>query len=223
MDLKHIIWDWNGTLLNDRWLCVESINKSLKKRNLPLINEEQYLDIFCFPVEDYYKKLGFDFEREPFTITGSEFIENYNSRFHEPDLQEGVIDVLENVHAMGITQSILSAGKQEYVNDWIKYHQLEMYFINVLGIDNHYASGKTVIGKNWVLEMEYDPEEVLMVGDTIHDHEVAQTLGVECVLVAIGHTSLARLQSTGANVLNDLLEFKEYLQELLPVNTSIST
>jgi phosphoglycolate phosphatase len=50
-------------------------------------------------VEDYYKKLGFDFEREPFTITGSEFIENYNSRFHEPDLQEGVIDVLENVHA----------------------------------------------------------------------------------------------------------------------------
>ena len=109
MDLKHIIWDWNGTLLDDSWLCVESINKSLKKRNLPQIDKEKYLDIFCFPVENYYKKLGFDFEIEPFTVSGSEFIANYNSRFQEPNLQEGVIDIIEKVRSMGITQSILSA------------------------------------------------------------------------------------------------------------------
>ena len=78
MDIKHIIWDWNGTLLDDRWLCVDSINLSLRKRNLPEINEQKYLDIFCFPVEKYYQKLGFDFEKEPFTVSGSEFISNYN-------------------------------------------------------------------------------------------------------------------------------------------------
>ena len=64
MKIKHIIWDWNGTLLDDCWLCVESINKLLLKRGLPLIDKEKYLDIFCFPVEDYYIKLGFDFEKE---------------------------------------------------------------------------------------------------------------------------------------------------------------
>ena len=45
MDLKHIIWDWNGTLLDDSWLCVESINKSLKKRNLPQIDKEKYFQV----------------------------------------------------------------------------------------------------------------------------------------------------------------------------------
>ena len=223
MDLKHIIWDWNGTLLDDSWLCVESINKSLKKRNLLQIDKEKYLDIFCFPVENYYKKLGFDFEIEPFTVSGSEFIANYNSRFQEPNLQEGVIDIIEKVRSMGITQSILSAGKQEYLNDWIKYHQLEKYFIKVLGIDNHYASGKTEIGMNWLNEMKYDPEEVLLVGDTIHDHEVAQALNVDCVLIANGHTSFARLCATGENVLKDLFELKQYLLDLLPINPSVST
>ena len=223
MKIKHIIWDWNGTLLDDCWLCIESINKSLLKRGLPLIDEEKYLDIFCFPVEDYYIKLGFDFEKEPFTVSGSEFIANYNARFNEPELHLGVVQLLNYVESAGLTQSILSAGKQEYVNDWITHHRLKKYFIKILGIDNHYASGKTVIGKNWVLEMEYDLEEVLMVGDTIHDLEVANVMGIKCVLIAQGHTNYSRLQETGAPVFNDLFEFRTYLQDLLPVNRSVST
>ena len=223
MKIKHIIWDWNGTLLDDCWLCVESINKSLLKRGLLLIDKEKYLDIFCFPVEDYYIKLGFDFEKEPFTVSGSEFIANYNARFHEPELHLGVVQLLNYVESAGLTQSILSAGKQEYVNDCITHHRLKKYFIKIMGIDNHYASGKTVIGKNWVLEMEYDPEEVLMVGDTIHDLEVANAMGIKCVLIAQGHTNYSRLQKTGAPVFNDLFEFRKYLQALLPVNRSVST
>jgi len=223
MKIKHIIWDWNGTLLDDCWLCVESINKSLLKRGLLLIDKEKYLDIFCFPVEDYYIKLGFDFEKEPFTVSGSEFIANYNARFNEPELHLGVVQLLNYVESAGLTQSILSAGKQEYVNDWITHHRLKKYFIKILGIDNHYASGKTVIGKNWVLEMEYDLEEVLMVGDTIHDLEVANAMGIKCVLIAQGHTNYSRLQKTGAPVFNDLFEFRKYLQALLPVNRSVST
>ena len=58
---KHIIWDWNGTLINDVWLVVEAMNKMLKKRNLPKIDSKKYREIFDFPVTEYYSKLGFDF------------------------------------------------------------------------------------------------------------------------------------------------------------------
>ena len=219
MKIKHIIWDWNGTLLNDRWLCVEAMNKALRKRNLPEMSEEKYLDIFTFPVEDYYIKLGFDFEKEPFTVSGTEFIENYNSKFHEPALQDGVVDLLEFVQSKGLTQSILSAGKHDYVQDWVAFHGLEKYFIKVLGINNHYASGKTDIGKAWINEMHYDPHEVLMIGDTLHDLDVANNMGVECFLIAQGHTSKSRLLETGATIYSDLSSFKNmYLQNLLPVN-----
>ena len=68
MKYKHIIWDWNGTLLNDRWVCVNGINNCLKKRGLSSISEETYKSIFTFPVKDYYKKLGFDFNYLPSAI-----------------------------------------------------------------------------------------------------------------------------------------------------------
>ena len=67
---NHIIWDWNGTLLNDRWLCVEAINQALNKRNLPMLTEGKYKDVFSFPVEDYYKKVGFDYINHPMGNTG---------------------------------------------------------------------------------------------------------------------------------------------------------
>ncbi|MFQ6678177.1 MAG: HAD family hydrolase [Fidelibacterota bacterium] len=210
MKLQHIIWDWNGTLLNDRWLCVESINKTLRRRNLPTITEEKYLDIFCFPVEDYYKKLGFDFDKEPFTITGTEFIKNYNSRFQEPELHDGVIELLDFFQKRGMTQSVLSAGKLEYVNDCIFHHSLEKYFISMLGIDNHYAGGKTDIGKAWIKKMHFSPQECLIIGDTLHDLDVAREMGVNCVLIAQGHTSRARLDATGAKVFENLSEFREW-------------
>ena len=83
MALKHIIWDWNGTLVNDKWLFIDGINSSLKKRELPTITEKQYMDIFTFPVEEYYKKVGFDFANEPFHVAGDEFVKYYGKYFHK--------------------------------------------------------------------------------------------------------------------------------------------
>ena len=56
MKYKHIIWDWNGTLLDDRWLCVDGINNGLLKRGLTPITEETYMNVFTFPVKNYYEE-----------------------------------------------------------------------------------------------------------------------------------------------------------------------
>ena len=66
LNYNHIIWDWNGTLLNDNWLCVDVINTLLKKRGMPLTTLNTYKEIFVFPVIEYYHKLGFEFTDESF-------------------------------------------------------------------------------------------------------------------------------------------------------------
>ncbi len=81
MKYKHIVWDWNGTLLDDRWLCIEAINFVLKSREMKLVSNKEYRDLFCFPVIDYYEKLGFDFTKEHFPIP--EFLEYYKNKFEE--------------------------------------------------------------------------------------------------------------------------------------------
>ena len=68
--IETIIWDWNGTLLNDLRLCVKTINSLLEKRSLPVLTTSSYKEVFSFPVKDYYEKVGFDFSKEDFRNSG---------------------------------------------------------------------------------------------------------------------------------------------------------
>ena len=83
MKYKHIIWDWNGTLVDDAWLCVEIMNTILNKRGYKLIDINEYRKYFTFPVKEYYIKLGFNFEIEPFEISGMEFIKIFQKNAKE--------------------------------------------------------------------------------------------------------------------------------------------
>ena len=210
MKIKHIIWDWNGTLLNDNWLSIKAINILLERYNLPAINKEKYLEIFTFPVIEYYKKLGFDFNKTPFSIVGTEFIEEYTKRMFKAEMQYGAKEILNYFFKIGISQSLLSAAKQQMLDDLMKFHKLEKYFLKVSGLTDHYANSKVNAGKSWIKELKYDSKEVLLIGDTLHDVEVANEIGTECVLIARGHNNYSRLEGNGVRVFHNLFEFKDW-------------
>ncbi len=175
------------------------------------MTESWFLENFCFPVKDYYKKLGFDLEKEPFEISGDEFIDEYMERIDEPNLHEGASEVLRAIDEMGVDQSLLSASAQSMLDEILKNHQIKTYFVRVLGQNNHYADGKEEMGKQWVRELELQQHEVLFVGDTLHDKEVADLIGSDCVLISNGHVSERRLKGTDALVLNDLRDIIPFL------------
>ena len=211
MKYKHVIWDWNGTLLDDRWLCVEGINQSLIKRSLPTITEDIYKKVFSFPVKDYYGRLGFDFKNEPFEVAGDEFVAYYGKFFYKAKLHEKVAFVLDKISAAGFSQSILSAGKQEYLNIWVEEHKLSEYFTIIRGIDNQYASGKIELGVSFMNEIPYNNNEIIMIGDTDHDSDVADAMGIECVLLNHGHMGIQRLQKTGRTIFSNMEEVLAFL------------
>jgi len=211
---KHIIWDWNGTLLDDNWLSVEAMNVLLARRKLPLLTLDQYVSIFTFPVSNYYQYLGFNFEKEPFTISGTEFIEEYNKRAFEPRLHHSIRETILWLKDRGVSHSILSASRQEILNQLVEYHKLTSLFIGIVGQEDHYARGKTEAGKTWLKKLPYQPGEILFVGDTIHDRDVAKALGVHCALVACGHNSYERLQGQGCPVFKDIAALRNWFYKL---------
>ena len=137
--LKHIIWDWNGTILDDRWLTIAAMNNVLTRRNMDLLTEDRYLQLFTFPVIEYYRRLGFNFDKEPFSVSGTEFINEYNTRAFEPQLHDGIIDLIAELKENDVSHSILSASSQEILDKLVEYHNIGHYFNAVLGQDNHYA------------------------------------------------------------------------------------
>ena len=209
MRYESIIWDWNGTLLNDVGIAVESINHLLSDRNLELLTREKYLEVFTFPVQDYYELIGFDLNVEPFEIPASQFITIYNKAVQQCGLFDEVIPLLTRLHQQGYRQFILSAMEQQYLEKTVIDNGIHPYFEDLCGLSDNYAVSKVENGLSLINERGLHPNTTLMVGDTIHDFEVAQKIGCQCVLIANGHQSKERLLTTGTQVLDklDQIEF----------------
>ena len=203
---KHIIWDWNGTVLNDLDLCVDVANNLFSKKNVPTLTVEKYKSIFTLPVKNYYIAAGFDFEKESFEVVGKEWMDEYEERKYECQLHEGLIDVLEKIKFLGMEQSLLSAYKQDNLREMADKFNLTKYFSNIVGLDNIYAASKVELGKELMKTIGNGHGEALMIGDTTHDFEVANEIGADCILVAGGHQNLDTLNKTGVKVYNTIRE-----------------
>lgn len=201
---RTIIWDWNGTLLNDAAACRRIINRVLAKRKLPPISPHRYREIFDFPVEKYYGQLGFDFAKESFQKVGSEFIRFYEQQRHRLRLQPGARPLLKSLRDRGIAQIVLSAYRQETLDSLLREKTLHHYFTHVVGADDHYARGKKDHGLALLKKFNMDRRTTLLVGDTMHDHEVAEAMGIDCFLLNAGHQSRHRLERCGVPVLDNL-------------------
>ncbi|MFW5756872.1 MAG: HAD family hydrolase, partial [Tangfeifania sp.] len=195
--MPTIIWDWNGTLLNDLDLCIDSINALLEKRSLKLLDHVSYKEVFSFPVKNYYEVIGFDFSKEDFEIPAKEFIDLYDSSVKNCPLHFSAVEILEFFRQKEYPQFVLSAMKQPMLERTLKHNGIFHFFEGVAGLNDHYAASKVERGKELLREFGIDTKDAWMIGDTNHDFEVAQELGINCVLVADGHQSHKRLKETG--------------------------
>ena len=213
MPYKHAIWDWNGTLLNDTLLCVEVLNGLLARRGRAPITPNDYRENFGFPVIRFYEYLGFDADSDTFEQVSREFIGDYEKRwFDECILYPDAHEVLSIMTQQGMTHSVLSAAKQDTLESGIQHFGIHKYFMGIVGVNNIYAEGKVAQGKQWIKQLPWNPNEVLMIGDTLHDLEVAEAIGAECILLAHGHHSPERLAPSGKRVVHSLGELIEVMR-----------
>ena len=200
----HIIWDWNGTLLNDVHLCLDVINGMLRTRRMREIDASTYQDIFDFPVQTYYQRLGFDFSAEPFETLATEYCAQYETRVRECELHTDTVFILDEMSKRGVIQSVHSASEQQWLSGALKHFEIASYFQETVGLSNRYAKGKIEAGRALVERVGIGPSRTLLVGDTAHDRDVAAELGVACVLIGHGHHSKQRLEAVHHHVVESL-------------------
>ncbi|MBQ4547580.1 MAG: HAD family hydrolase [Bacteroidales bacterium] len=197
-----IIWDWNGTLLDDLELSIKAVNVLLKERDLPILTLDRYKDIFGFPVINYYEKAGFDFSKEPFEIPARQYVKLYASGESELKLFPDVVDTLSFFKDNNYRQIVLSAMKEDNLRKMISNAVITHFFDGIFGIKDNYAREKISIGKQVVENLNLNPEKCLMIGDTLHDAEVAEQCGFDCILFSGGHVAKQRLETTGFKIID---------------------
>ena len=205
-----IIWDWNGTLLDDLDLSIKAVNVLLKERDLPVLTKERYKEIFGFPVIDYYVKAGFDFSKEPFETPARQYVKLYASGESDLKLFPDVIDTLSFFKDNNYHQIVLSAMKDDNLKKMIYNAGISHFFDGIFGIKDNYAREKVSLGKQVIDTLNLNPKKCIMIGDTLHDAEVAEQCGFNCILYSKGHVSRQRLETKNNPIINDLAELKEF-------------
>lgn len=202
---KYIIWDWNGTLLDDVNINIEIINILLSERGLPLIDStDKYRNLFSFPIQNFYKELGFTFKDEPFETVARQYAFMYDERYPFAEVSAEAESLLRTFRQEGAEQLIISATEQGFLTRQVTYFEIEQYFTDILGTSDIYVKSKVSVAQRWMQENGVSPDEILFVGDTVHDKEVADSIGCECILVAKGHQSKELLTFSGALVADSL-------------------
>lgn len=207
MRTELVLWDWNGTLLDDVELCVDALNRLLARHGYDRHYDlDSYRKIFGFPIRDYYIRAGFDFSRHSFDALAESYMQDYIPASAACPLMPGARETLARLQAAGLRQVILSASPITTLRRQAGERGVLSCFDSLLGLGDIYARSKVELGLQYLHEAHFDPATAVMVGDSVHDFEVSRALGVSCILYAGGHQDAEALAATGTPVVEHLSE-----------------
>ncbi|MDR0396069.1 MAG: HAD hydrolase-like protein [Oscillospiraceae bacterium] len=212
-----VAWDWNGTLLDDLDAAVGAVNALLEARGLAALDNARYKEIFTFPVIDFYRRAGFAFEIESFEDVAARFVESYMKQSRTCRLFDDAPRALERLREAGLSQVLLTASYEQMLLAQLSAFDIKDCFDELIAQKDALARGKTDSARLYMRDKGIDPREMVLIGDSEHDCDVADELGAACILVPRGHHGRdrleARMKRSGSQgvVLDNLTDAAEWI------------
>lgn len=207
---KCVVWDWNGTIVDDVNASLMSVNDMLIKRNMPVINLQQYHSYLDTPISKFYEHL-FDLNVVTFDIIQKEFNIGYNKHINANPINIGATEIMQQLVDRGVYQVIVSSSHQNIVDEGARKFGIDKYMNRISGSNDDIVGSKVERAINVISEFTTDYNNVVVIGDTLHDCQLANEIGADCILLSTGHQSKADLETTGKPVIDNLLQLNTYL------------
>lgn len=217
--IKNIVWDWNGTLLDDAYICVEILNSMLVEYNALPITHTFYEDTFGFPLKDFYETIGsrMRVKNNTYELLGRRFLFEYENKKHKASLRKGAVELLNKLKKGNYSLFILSAYQQKYLDSILTHYGIRKVFKHVSGLNSFHEDSKIENGVKLSKDFKLSKEDSIFIGDTLHDKETANAMKIPCWLVYSKHTSRKRLKQhidETTRFFNDLQEIEAELELL---------
>lgn len=194
---QYIFWDWNGTIIDDVGVALNAVNQMLQERDYPVITLQRYRELMDTPIIRFYEPI-FDLEKYPFEEIAVEFQRLY--QVGNPQPYGEVPDLLQQFWKQGRHQIVLSSSERQSIRMLSEELGFLNYFETILGADDIYAHSKVERAVDYLQQKKIVPEQCVVIGDTVHDYEVAHNMGIACILLSCGHDDESSLRQCGCPV-----------------------
>ncbi len=203
---QYIFWDWNGTVIDDVQTALDAVNQMLRERGYETIDLGYYRQLMDTPIIRFYEPI-FDLEKYPFDELADEFQQLYQVGKPMPFAE--IPEIFQSLQKEGRHQIVLSSSDRKIIQQYAQYYHFTEYFDVILGADNLYAESKVQRAVEYMQQEQIPGAECVLIGDTVHDYEVAEKMGIECILLTSGHQAETDLQGCGCPVCHSHREILE--------------
>lgn len=205
-----MVWDWNGTLLDDLHVVIEAANVSLSRFGLGPIDEDDYRDHFTRPVRAFYDSLfGRPITDGEWEVLNGTFHEEYYSRVHAAALTSDAGQAMDAVEERGWGQSLLSMSPQEWLDHVVDRFGVRSRFAGIRGLTGPTGGLKAAHLRWHLADLGVAPERSVIIGDTPDDAAAARAVGAAVVLYHGGSHHLPTLEEAGVPIAHTLVEAVE--------------
>jgi phosphoglycolate phosphatase-like HAD superfamily hydrolase len=214
MSVSHVVWDWNGTLLDDNQVVLAAVNEVCTGFGRAELSWPEWQAAYARPMRVSYEQiLARELDDEEWASVDKLYHERYDALLHTCGLATGVTDALRQWNESGRTQSLLSMWFHTRLTPTVEQFGLAQYFTRIDGLAGEVGGGSKADSLIRHLEAQnLNPAEVVLIGDVVDDAHAAQSAGTNCILVTTGAMSHSALESTGAPVTNSVPEALRLLQ-----------
>lgn len=220
--IKLIAFDWNGTILSDVIPIVRANNKVLKHFGFKKITVKKYQETFKIPIRDYWIALGLS---SSFFDKHVKEQEKIFRQYYEPEEQKcrtrsGTKEMLQFLVKGQIDRIIFSNHITKHIDKQLKRLKISKYITKILarpinGRRHQTNTFKDRLLAKFVSSKNIKPHEVVVVGDTEEEIEIAKKFGYITVALTGGHNTTARLKAQHPDYLiHNLKELKSIIKKL---------
>jgi len=208
--IESIIWDWNGTILDDVDNNVNAVNMILQKRNLTIITKEEYRKKIKIPIKNFYNEIGLETnDPEIYNLITIDYWKYYNIAYkNNTKVNNGLVNILNKLKENNIKNYLLSATQHDELKKQVESKGMETFFNMIIGNNNSEVKNKLEKAKELIKNKNIKINSTILVGDMISDYELAEKLGVKCILYSNGHQEIK--MEKGIDVINDFEEILNY-------------
>ncbi|MEU6169211.1 HAD family hydrolase [Streptomyces tanashiensis] len=212
---KHLVWDWNGTLLDDIGAVIGATNAAFAELGLESITLERYRELYTVPVPKFYERLmGRLPTDEEWTVMDGTFHRHYWERAESCGLTIGAAELLAARQESGLTQSLLSLAPHTELIPLVRRYGIAERFVRMDGRPDASTDGKSGHMVRHLAALEVPAERVVVIGDAADDAVAAAHVGARAVLYTGGSHSRASLARVGVPVVDSLEEAVAVAEEL---------
>ena len=209
-----VVFDWDGTVMDSTHSIVSAIQAACVDLELPVPAAAQASWVIGLSLESalYHAVPTLSAETMPL------FLDSYRRHFlaRDPDIRlfDGILDLFSELRSRQVILGVATGKSRVGLDRALRALQLQQQFEITRCADESVSKPHPAMLIEIMAQLGLNPEEMIMVGDTTHDIQMANNAGVDSIAVTYGAHDLQTLRAAGPTVLvSSVQEMYEWLSD----------